>query len=436
MLDFDTFYNYCADQLVTNQFFSATALFSAITGAVYTMRRVPQWIWSRIHRRIYFTVAIEQETFLYDYVLEYIKLKYPKSLRRLEAKGKYNGDTVTEREIVYNQENDSNYIWYNRRRLSIFTTKEKLEHAENYSQLFNRTYHLGGLLAEKAIKKFIDEALQHGIALDVQRAAQKQKIKIYTVNSSFYSGWGEHIGASGKTFDAIFMENKQAIINDLEFFKEQKELYERLHVPYKRGYIFYGPPGNGKSALAYAIAEYMKYDIYSLTLSGMRDDDIVKTFARIPSKSIILVEDIDSFFEGREPKGENKVSFSAFLNVLSGVAQKSDILTIFTTNKFESLDPALLRDSRCDFSFMVNNPSKEVAEAYLSHVFQKEVVLSSMPDISFAALQNITLKNNHDLTKVINILQDGTSEIPSGEELDPLNFDALPNCGKCGESST
>lgn len=40
---------------------------------------------------------------------------------------------------------------------------------------------------------------------------------------------------------------KDAIIADVENFFNSRETYERLHVNWKRGIIYHGPPGNGKT---------------------------------------------------------------------------------------------------------------------------------------------------------------------------------------------
>jgi hypothetical protein len=56
----------------------------------------------------------------------------------------------------------------------------------------------------------------------------------------------------------------------------------------------YGPPETGKSSLIAAIANYSKYDVYNLELTAFSsDDELMIALLDSPSRSLIVVEDID-----------------------------------------------------------------------------------------------------------------------------------------------
>jgi len=95
-----------------------------------------------------------------------------------------------------------------------------------------------------------------------------------------------------------------------------------MGIPYRRGYLLYGPPGNGKSSLVEALAGELKLKICYLSLTKINDDDTLSRLMNsVPPSSIILIEDIDAIFAGREVAVGTycRVSFSGLLNALDGV---------------------------------------------------------------------------------------------------------------------
>lgn len=103
---------------------------------------------------------------------------------------------------------------------------------------------------------------------------------------------------------------KKAIVEDLERFVKRKEYYKRVGKAWKRGYLLYGPPGTGKSSLVAAMAEFLKFDVYDLELTGVSSNSGLRTLlAAMENQSILVVEDIDCSMElqRREAADEEKV---------------------------------------------------------------------------------------------------------------------------------
>lgn len=67
-------------------------------------------------------------------------------------------------------------------------------------------------------------------------------------------------------------------------------------LPSRLGYLFSGPPGTGKSSLAFALAGHFGLPVYVLNLSlpELTDRGIVDMFARLPFHCILLLEDVDA----------------------------------------------------------------------------------------------------------------------------------------------
>jgi hypothetical protein len=59
------------------------------------------------------------------------------------------------------------------------------------------------------------------------------------------------------------------------------------------------------------------------------------------SPCIVLLEDIDGVFWGREPKGDPGLTFDALLNAIDGIQQDDGVLLFITTNHPAAIDDAL-----------------------------------------------------------------------------------------------
>ena len=144
-----------------------------------------------------------------------------------------------------------------------------------------------------------------------------RRIRIYTRDYG-------RVGPAGGDWDSINLEHpatfenlamdpgqKRSLIDDLDRFVKRKELYKKVGKIWKRGYLLYGPPGTGKSSLIAAIANYLKFNIYDLNLSGGRysDSELKKTLLSTSNRSILVIEDIDrgADLEDREQKNDSDV---------------------------------------------------------------------------------------------------------------------------------
>lgn len=150
----------------------------------------------------------------------------------------------------------------------------------------------------------------------------------------------------------------EKILADCHEFINNPKWYSNRGIPYRRGYLLYGPPGCGKSSFITALAGELEFSICLLNLSerGLTDDRLNALLNNAPEQSIILLEDIDAAFVSREDSaataaafdGLNRVTFSGLLNCLDGVASTEARIVFMTTNYIERLDPALIRPGRVD----------------------------------------------------------------------------------------
>uniref|UniRef100_A0A8C3B566 Mitochondrial chaperone BCS1 n=1 Tax=Cairina moschata TaxID=8855 RepID=A0A8C3B566_CAIMO len=155
----------------------------------------------------------------------------------------------------------------------------------------------------------------------------------------------------------------------------QKDLVS-LGIPYRRGYLLYGPPGCGKSSFITALAGELQYSICLLSLSdrSLSDDRLNHLLSVAPQQSIILLEDVDAAFVSRDLAAENptvyqgmgRLTFSGLLNALDGVASTEARIVFMTTNYVDRLDPALVRPGRVDLKQYVGHCSRrQLARMFL-----------------------------------------------------------------------
>lgn len=146
------------------------------------------------------------------------------------------------------------------------------------------------------------------------------------------------------------------IINDVEQFldKSTKDWYSKHGIPYKRSYIFHGPPGTGKTSFIQALAgAYGRHVCFLQPNNPKFTDDMFKScLQRAPEKSIIVLEDIDALFNNRHSMNRScPLTFTGLLNGLDGIGNAVGQLFVLSTNHLERLDPALIRSGRVDRKF-------------------------------------------------------------------------------------
>lgn len=404
----DEAYNYIVGQLSTNQFFTAAALTGTTMWALTYLKTIPFQVWHRIVRRIQFTATLTDSadyTAVYVAFDRYINAHYAREARNVEIATKYvdieewddsSFPIETEDDIRLAvpeviQGSDMFRIWYKRRWLTIRKTRTVNNNITIRSNKYSRDYTISGLFAKKQILSMINEAFLKDFMKQQERSKEKKKASVYMRNGN---RWERLAGVKLKGFNTIFLEEKQKIIDDLDRFVSTLDTYRKLEVAYKRGYLFHGEPGNGKSTIAGAIAAHLNKDLYILDISEVASTgELKELFNHLPNGAVLLLEEIDKIY-GRTALVGNQRDLGGFLNLLSGIGQKQDIITVMTTNYIVQLDPALLRAGRCDVIMEITNPTIETIREYIKHVFDRDgMEIDSQLSIPFVDLQEVALKH-------------------------------------------
>ncbi|XP_077554129.1 mitochondrial chaperone BCS1-like [Haemaphysalis longicornis] len=198
--------------------------------------------------------------------------------------------------------------------------------------------------------------LEEARALALEREAGRTVV--YCAMGSEWRPFG--LPRQRRPLDSVILDRgiAERLLADVREFIANPQWYAERGIPYRRGYLLYGPPGCGKSSFITALAGALEYSICVLNLSerGLSDDRLQHLMSVAPQQSIILLEDIDAAFVSREDtsamkaayEGLSRVTFSGLLNMLDGVASAEARIVFMTTNHLDRLDPALIRPGRVD----------------------------------------------------------------------------------------
>lgn len=151
------------------------------------------------------------------------------------------------------------------------------------------------------------------------------------------------------TWDDVILDNamKKTLVDDVEGFFDRKDDYKQFGVPWKRGIIFHGIPGNGKTISIKALMHFLSSraepipTLYVKSLAGCRGPHyaIRQIFekARETAPCLLVFEDLDSLITDQVK--------SFFLNEVDGLESNDGIMMIGSTN---------YRTSRCRSSIRMS----------------------------------------------------------------------------------
>ncbi|MDO3408704.1 ATP-binding protein [Saccharibacillus sp. CPCC 101409] len=221
-----------------------------------------------------------------------------------------------------------------------------------------------GIYSEDFVFATGDEAISRFLSgvRTRQRNRDKNQITVFTDTNNGIHRESEPITRAVSRGDVILPEPlKKEIYRSLDqFFESDRTFYHKHNLPFKRGILLYGRPGNGKTTLVKSIAGSVPgpaayWQITEYTSSGSVQE-VFETAARL-APMVLVIEDIDSM-----PQGVR----SFFLNTLDGATSKEGIFLIGTTNYPEKIDPGLMnRAGRFDRSYEISLPDADLRRMFL-----------------------------------------------------------------------
>ena len=266
------------------------------------------------------------------------------------------------------------------------------------------------------------------------------------------NNWCRFATVPNRSFKTLSLPRvtKDALLKHLDDFTKEKDWYVKNGIPYKTGIILHGPPGTGKTSVVSCICSDLKKNCYILNLNSLTDNTLKQAFSSVPSGGVILLEDIDTVFSKRNHRKRLRkrskqteqpvtpgpptepgqpttsgsdienlfmggLTLAGLLNALDGIACGSDRIVFATTNFYERLDDALIREGRFDLTLNITYMTDETMRDYMCRLYPNlpRAIVNNWHvkvDIAPCKVQQLVFENRSNPYVVLNKI--ATSKVP------------------------
>lgn len=396
----DQAYEQFMELMKSNQFLQGGAILGAISAILMYARSLPITIWRFCVRRVTMDIEVSDREAAFLWIDSWLAQNnyLLRRARRLSVK---DNTQHVRWGVLFTISPGLHYLWFKRHLLII--SRDRKDSKAGHTT-FNETLQITLVGRNRQIAfDFIEKCRLTAHPL------QEKRLTLYKDN---YGSWNEYSDRSYRDPDTIILDKGliESVSKDLEDFLKSREWYEKRGIPYKRGYLFDGPPGNGKTSSIISLASKFKHDVCLINMSKktLTDDELLDLMTRIPVNSFLIIEDIDAIFLERNNETDSDLSFSGLLNAIDGIVSPPGLITFMTTNHKKNLDSALLRPGRIDMNVTFTNASADKITRMYNLFYETDYdILPALPEdsvlqnASMAAAQGHFIGYKHDAQEAL-----------------------------------
>jgi mitochondrial chaperone BCS1 len=362
--------------LASNQFAQGGLVLMVLGGAAAYLRNLPRQLYNWCFERLVVTMQVDSKDNAFEWFQVWLSgQRVSGKMRDLALQTRHNlegGFSVTGDDnapkALLSPTDGTFYVRFEGRRFWFSASRERLQGSGNMLMGFHETLKIRTL--------FTNRRALEGLVGAAYRSVQKPEEPRVEILAPRWDDWNVMSRVKPRAPESLVYAHGlfERTLTDAQKFLASEDWYNDMGIPWRRGYLLYGPPGNGKSSLITALAGVLKRSVCVLNLSSLTltDEAVTNLLSGAPDGSLILLEDVDAVFSGRERSSgnESKLSFNGLLNALDGVTAQQGRMVFMTTNHLEKLDPALIRPGRCDLHQFIGNANREQVTRMLARFYE------------------------------------------------------------------